>query len=53
MILKLALQNFRAEEEKHTEMFWRVLEKTGPDYRQRKFRFFNISYIQNVLVFMF
>lgn len=49
--LKLALENFVAEERKHSEMFWRVLEKAEPSwYAERRFRLFNVSPIQAFLV---
>jgi hypothetical protein len=46
-----ALKFFIAEEKKHTEMFWRVLEKAEPDwYQERKFKLFNTSKIQDMLI---
>jgi predicted metal-dependent hydrolase len=45
--LREALGHFIEEEIKHTEMFWRVLEKSEPSwYPTRKFRLYNISPLQ-------
>ncbi|MEL0067486.1 MAG: diiron oxygenase [Gammaproteobacteria bacterium] len=42
-----AIHHFIDEEKKHTEMFWRVLEKSEPEwYRQRQFKLFNTSKLQ-------
>jgi hypothetical protein len=49
--LKEALGHFIAEEIKHTEMFWRVLEKSEPAwYAERRFRLYNISAWQQALL---
>ncbi|MFT5506540.1 MAG: hypothetical protein ACI8XC_004268 [Gammaproteobacteria bacterium] len=42
--LRTALENFIDEELKHTEMFWRTLEKAAPEwYPSRQFHLFKIS----------
>jgi hypothetical protein len=49
--LRQALGFFIAEEMKHTEMFWRTLEKAAPEwYPERRFHFFNTSGFQSFLV---
>ena len=49
--LREALGHFVAEEEKHTAMFWRVLERSEPEwYPRREFRLFNVSPLQQVLL---
>lgn len=49
--LRRALETFIAEEVKHTEMFWRVLERAEPAwYARRAFRLFNISAPQQALL---
>jgi hypothetical protein len=45
--LREALGHFIEEELKHTQMFWRMLEKSEPGwYPTRKFRLYNISPLQ-------
>ena len=49
--LRRALQNFIKEELKHTEMFWRTLEKAAPEwYATRRFHLFNVSNAQAFLL---
>ena len=49
--LDQALGFFIEEEIKHTEMFWRTLEKAAPNwYPERRFFFFNTSPFQTFLV---
>ncbi len=49
--LRTALNFFIEEEMKHTEMFWRTLEKAEPEwYRRRRFQLFNTSRFQALLV---
>lgn len=43
------LQVFIDDEEKHSEMFWRLLEAAEPDlYAKREFRFLNLGPLQSV-----
>lgn len=43
-LLREALEHFVAEEDKHSEMFWRMCEKAEPAlYPTRQFRLFNVS----------
>jgi hypothetical protein len=49
--LRTALKFFIEEEMKHTEMFWRTLEKAEPDwYRERHFQLFSTTGVQAILV---
>jgi len=49
--LRRALQHFIKEELKHTEMFWRTLEKASPEwYATRRFHLFNVSNAQAFLL---
>ena len=49
--LRIALDHFIKEEIKHTEMFWRTLEKASPEwYPTRRFHLFNISKQQSFLL---
>jgi hypothetical protein len=49
--LRSALKHFIKEEIKHTEMFWRTLEKASPEwYSKRRFHLFNISKPQSFLL---
>ena len=51
--LRTALEIFIEEEEKHTEMFWRTLEKAEPNWynpSERKFKLYNISKPQQFLL---
>jgi hypothetical protein len=49
--LRTALHHFIEEERKHTEMFWRTLQKAEPEwYPRRQFHLFNISAAQSFLV---
>jgi hypothetical protein len=48
-LLEEALRHFVREEEKHTEMFWRLLEKSAPGwYRPRAPRLFSVSPLQQL-----
>ncbi|MDC3378898.1 diiron oxygenase [Planctomycetota bacterium] len=50
-LLREALHHFMEEEYRHSEMFWRMLEKSEPDwYQTRKFRLFNVSKTQDKLL---
>ncbi len=45
--MKQAIKYFIEDEEKHTEMFWRLLQSQAPEiYPERKFRFLNLSWLQ-------
>lgn len=47
--LKKSILYFLEDEEKHTEMFWRLLEKQEPEmYAQRRFAFLNLKFSQKV-----
>lgn len=49
--LKKSILYFLEDEEKHTEMFWRLLEKQEPEmYSQRKFAFLNLKWGQRFLL---
>ncbi len=49
--LRTALGHFIAEELKHTQMFWRILERSEPSwYPTREFRLYNISGLQQALL---
>ena len=49
--LGTALGHFIKEELKHTEMFWRTLERASPEwYPTRRFRLFNISKPQSFVL---
>ena len=49
-----AINFFIAEEIKHTEMFWRTLQKAEPDwYLERRFKLFNTSIIQTWIIEIF
>lgn len=49
--LHTALEHFIKEELKHTEMFWRTLERASPEwYPTREFRLFNISTAQTFVL---
>jgi hypothetical protein len=51
--LKEALGHFIEEELKHTRMFWRMLEKSEPEwYAVRAFRLYNISPLQQAVLDM-
>lgn len=46
-LLREALEHFVVEEDKHSEMFWRMCEKAEPAlYPDRRFRLFNVSRAQ-------
>ena len=46
-----AIHFFIEEEQKHTEMFWRVLQKAEPDwYAKRQFKLFNTSSLQDKFI---
>lgn len=46
-LLEQALRDFVRDEQKHIEMFWRLLERSAPDwYRSRKLRLFHVSPLQ-------
>jgi hypothetical protein len=48
-LLREAIQHFIVEEDKHSEMFWRMCEKAEPTlYPTRRFRFFNTSRLQGL-----
>jgi hypothetical protein len=42
-LLRTALEHFIIEEDKHTDMFWRMLERAEPErYRERKFNMYRM-----------
>ena len=50
-LLRQALAIFVEEENKHSEMFWRMCEKAEPQwYPRRRFYLFNTSWLQDRLV---
>lgn len=49
--LKETLRHFSEEEDKHSELFWRVLEYSNPRlYSQRQFFYFNLKAYQNLFI---
>lgn len=44
-----ALEHFVADEIKHTEMFWQILESYAPElYTKRKYHFLNLGFFQKI-----
>lgn len=44
-----ALEHFVADEVKHTEMFWQIMEKYEPEiYSERKYHFLNLGFLQKL-----